>query len=101
MVDRLAAKHGLRATKKPEVRDYKEELCPHCHKHLPVATNIRFWSSQELRELADLVQKNEEIAAANRESRVCRRKGGSVKSPVALWIEFDFDYVLVDIWPTE
>jgi hypothetical protein len=68
MVDRLAAKHGMRATKKPEVRDYKEELCPHCHKHLPVATNIRFWSSQELRDLADVVEKNEKIAAANRES---------------------------------
>lgn len=40
--------------------------CPHCGGTLPLAKNLRFFSSLELRMLADLVEKSEQISAANR-----------------------------------
>lgn len=40
--------------------------CPHCQKELPVAQNIRFWSSKELYEMAALKDQSELIAERNR-----------------------------------
>lgn len=40
--------------------------CPHCKETLPLARNLRFFSASELRDLADVVESNERIAANNR-----------------------------------
>jgi hypothetical protein len=44
----------------------KMEVCPHCSGVLPVASNMRFWTSKEIREYADLKEELERIADANR-----------------------------------
>ena len=41
--------------------------CPHCSHDLPISQNIRFWSAEELRNHADVLEECERIAAKNRE----------------------------------
>jgi hypothetical protein len=42
--------------------------CPHCSQELPVGPNIRFWTPEELRSYANVLESNQAIAAANREA---------------------------------
>jgi hypothetical protein len=66
MTKRIEEKFSFDAPRREIEIQHREESCPHCQGVLPIASNIRFWSSEELRNLADVVQKNEQIAAANR-----------------------------------
>lgn len=71
-LDAAAAKLGM--DRKPNVIDTTPitMLCPHCSQELPVAPNIRFWTVQELRAYADVLERNQAIAAANREAEMQR-----------------------------
>ncbi len=64
-----AAAEKLDLERKPKVIDTAPVMqeCPQCHQELPVAPNIRFWSPEELRALADVMEANQEIARVNRE----------------------------------
>lgn len=69
MLDTIASlnsKFGLQKPKEPLQIDPVLMVCPHCQGELPVAPNIRFWEPEELRNLADVMEKNRSIAAANR-----------------------------------
>jgi hypothetical protein len=50
--------------------------CPHCFGELPVAPNIRFWTISELRAYADVLERNQAIAAANREASLAAQEVG-------------------------
>ncbi len=65
LVKPLNEKFGM---EKPKVINTTpvEMLCPHCSQALPVAPNIRFWTPQELRTYADLVDENQRLADLNR-----------------------------------
>lgn len=65
-IERLQKKLGIQKATESVVSEYREETCPHCSKALPVAQNIRFWTGQQLRDLADVVDNNDQIAADNR-----------------------------------
>lgn len=49
------------------------QTCPHCSRELPVAPNLRFWRVLELREYADLLERNQAIAAANRAAMMAQQ----------------------------
>lgn len=56
-----AARLGM-DRKKPEIDTTPKMMtCPHCDKELPVNLNIRFWTSDELRQYADALDKAKEI----------------------------------------
>lgn len=42
------------------------QACPHCSQELPVGPNIRFWTPEELRSYANVLESNQAIASANR-----------------------------------
>jgi hypothetical protein len=47
----------------------KMEICPHCSGLLPVASNMRFWTSKEIRKYADLKEELERLADSNRAAK--------------------------------
>lgn len=61
----LAKRFGL---EKPKEIDLTPEMatCPHCSKELPVARNVRFWTPQEMRDYADVLEEVRAIADRNR-----------------------------------
>lgn len=67
MAKRLSEKFGMERNREIKTQ-YQEVTCPHCQCLLPVANNIRFWSSQELVDLAKVVATSERIASENRNS---------------------------------
>jgi hypothetical protein len=64
-IETLNGKYNLT---KPKVIDTTPvmQACPHCSQELPVGPNIRFWTPEELRAYADVLERNQAIAAANR-----------------------------------
>ena len=65
-----AAAEKLGMDRKPKVINTTPvmECCPNCGAELPIAPNIRFWSVQEMRAFADVMEANQEIAKVNREA---------------------------------
>lgn len=66
--EQIAASAQKLGLGRKKVIDRSEEIanCPHCQKELPVARNIRFWSSKELYEMAAVKEQSELIAERNR-----------------------------------
>ena len=61
----LAEKMDMPKTK-PIIPDPVMVCCPHCHGMLPLAKNLRFWSPQELRNYAGVLEEVQAIADRNR-----------------------------------
>ncbi len=70
MLRRIEALNGKHNLTKPKEIDTTPVMlaCPHCSQELPVGPNIRFWTPEELRSYADVLERNQAIAAANREA---------------------------------
>jgi hypothetical protein len=68
-LEAMAAKLPNFDYERPKVKvipEPKMEVCPHCFGVLPVASNMRFWTSKEIREYADLKEELELLADVNR-----------------------------------
>lgn len=63
-VDRMNEKFGLQKPKVIETT-YVQMKCPHCDSELAVASNIRFWTSDDLRKHADTLDNLHRIAMKN------------------------------------
>lgn len=72
MAKKINERFGM---ERPKVIDTTPVMmsCPHCSQELPVAPNIRFWTVEELRGYADVLESNQAIAAANREAEKATR----------------------------
>lgn len=68
-VERLNAKFGFDKPKEVELPHPVMMACPHCSAELPVAQNIRFWTSEDLRNHADILDNLHAIAMENAEVR--------------------------------
>lgn len=68
LADKLAAKIGFEQPKEIVIPPPVMLACPQCNFELPVAANMRFWSSEEIFEYAKLKQECERIADKNRVS---------------------------------
>ena len=63
-----AAAERLGIGRKPKAVEKVIECCPSCGTELPIPANLRFWSPQEMRDFADVMEANAEIARVNREA---------------------------------
>jgi hypothetical protein len=71
-LEAMAAKLGDKFSfdrPKPKPHPVMENTdCPHCGKVLPISSGVRRMNSQELRDLADVMEQVENLSAANREA---------------------------------
>jgi uncharacterized protein YbaR (Trm112 family) len=66
--EKFSLKNNHEIDTKPE-RPVMENIdCPHCGKALPISAGVRRMTSQELRDLADVMEQIEKQSAANREA---------------------------------
>lgn len=67
MLRRIEALNGKHNLIKPKVIDTTPVTmnCPHCSQELPVGPNIRFWTVQELRIYADVLESNQAKRVVN------------------------------------
>lgn len=62
----LNEKFGMGRKKEIPLPQYNEVRCPHCDELLPLATNMRLWTAEEMRTVADTLEELAVIADRNR-----------------------------------
>lgn len=71
-LEKMAAKLGDKFNfdkPKPKAQPVIDPMdCPHCGKSLPISSGVRRMTSQELRDLADVIEQIENQSAANRDA---------------------------------
>lgn len=65
-VDAMNEKFSLKKPKEIALPQYNEVRCPHCSELLPLATNMRLWTAEEMHAVANTLEDLAVIAERNR-----------------------------------